>query len=56
MKNIKLSLSSFEPLIQKISDLTKLQRILICVGVVGVVDRSVCMAVIRSRDQRANHS
>jgi type IV pilus assembly protein PilO len=37
MNKINVSLSSFEPLIQKISDLTKLQRILICVGVIGVV-------------------
>jgi type IV pilus assembly protein PilO len=37
MDKINISLSSFEPLIQKISDLTKLQRILISVGAVGVV-------------------
>lgn len=37
MKKINLSLSSLEPLIQKISDLTKLQRILVCIGSVGVV-------------------
>jgi type IV pilus assembly protein PilO len=37
MNKINVSLSSLEPMIQKISDLTKLQRILICVGVVGVI-------------------
>ncbi|MCU0599238.1 MAG: type 4a pilus biogenesis protein PilO [Desulfobacterales bacterium] len=37
MNKINFSLSSIEPLIQKISDLTKLQRILICVGAVGAV-------------------
>jgi type IV pilus assembly protein PilO len=37
MKKINFSLSSLEPLIQKLSDLTKIQRILICVGAVGAV-------------------
>jgi type IV pilus assembly protein PilO len=37
MNKINISLSSIEPLIQKISDLTKIQRILIGVGAVGVV-------------------
>jgi type IV pilus assembly protein PilO len=37
MEKINISLSSLEPMIQKISDLTKLQRILISVGVVGAV-------------------
>jgi type IV pilus assembly protein PilO len=37
MKKINFSLSALEPLIQKISDLTKIQRILIIVGVVGTL-------------------
>ncbi len=37
MKKIELPLNSIEPLIQKISDLTKVQRIAICVAVVVVV-------------------
>jgi type IV pilus assembly protein PilO len=37
MKKINFSLSALEPLIQKISDLTKIQRILICVGGVGAL-------------------
>ncbi len=37
MKKISLSLDSFEPLIQKIAALTKLQRILISTGTVVVV-------------------
>jgi len=37
MKKIDVPLNSLEPLIQKISDLTKLQRILVCVGAVVVV-------------------
>jgi len=37
MEKINISLSSLEPIIQKISDFTKIQRILICIGVVGVV-------------------
>ncbi|MGB9498747.1 MAG: type 4a pilus biogenesis protein PilO [Dissulfuribacterales bacterium] len=37
MKKIELPLNAIEPLIQKISDLTKVQRIAICVAVVVVV-------------------
>jgi len=37
MKKIELPLNSIEPLIQKISDLTKVQRIAICVAVVVVM-------------------
>jgi type IV pilus assembly protein PilO len=37
MKKIELPLNSIEPLIQKISDLTKIQRIAICVAIVVAV-------------------
>lgn len=37
MKKINLSLNSIEPLIQKISELTKIQRIIVSIGAVVVV-------------------
>jgi len=37
MKKMNLSLSSIEPLIQKISELTRMQRIIICVASIVVI-------------------